>query len=215
DDLNAARTGLTVNLRIGAVPTAVTFAAQATTILRRAHPSLAVEIRSASADHIQRGLTDLSLDIGVTYLRTELPPGLESRHLYDERYVLISPRSLVDTMRADIPWVEAAELPLCLLSTDMTNRKILDGVFEGLGVRPDLAFETNAFTAALVQASAGLAATIAPNKMVETLPIGSQLISLPLIEPDVAEPIGVVMAKQDPPSQTTTALISACVEAAS
>ncbi|MBM7068940.1 LysR family transcriptional regulator [Actibacterium sp. 188UL27-1] len=214
-DLTAARTGLTGMVRIGVVPTAATFAAQATILLRREHPGLNVELRSCSSDQIKLGLTDMSLDLGVTYLRTRFPPGIETRPLYDERYELIAPRRLVDPLRETITWTEAAELPLCLLSSDMNNRKIIDQVFTDLGVTPDLELETNAFTAALVQAAAGLAATIAPEKLVETLPIRSELVGLPLTDPDVSEPIGLALQVQEPPSATTTALIQAFTEAAS
>lgn len=214
-DLTAARTGLTGMVRIGVVPTAVTFAAQATILLRRAHPGLNVELRSCSSDQIKLGLSDMGLEIGVTYLRTTFPPGIETRPLYDERYQLIAPRRLVDPKRDTISWAEAAELPLCLLSSDMNNRKIMDQVFAQLGVTPDLELETNAFTAALVQAAAGLAATIAPETLVATLPIRSELISLPLTDPDVSEPIGLALQTQNPPAATTLALIEAFTQAAS
>ncbi|MEO0829242.1 MAG: LysR family transcriptional regulator [Pseudomonadota bacterium] len=209
-DMSAARTGLTGHVTIGAVPTAISFAAEATTHLRRAHPGLAIELRSSSSDQIKRGLTDVSLDAGLTYMRGAFPPGLTTTKLYDERYALIAPRRLVDPMRETITWREAAELPLCLLSTDMTNRQILDGVFAELGVVPDLVLESNAFTVALVQCAAGLSATIAPERLVATLPfLRSELIALPLTDPDVSEPIGLVLPEQDPPAPTMLALADA------
>jgi DNA-binding transcriptional LysR family regulator len=189
-EMHAARAGLTGHVCIGTVPTAITFAAQALTQMRRAHPGVEAELRSASSDQIRRGLSDGSMDAGITYLSTRLSNDMKTLKLYDERYVLIAPRSLVDPQRDSLTWVEAAELPLCLLSTDMNNRRILDQVFARLGVTPDLALETNAFTAALVQVSAGLAATIAPEWLVRTVPLSGALISLPLTDPDVAEPIG-------------------------
>lgn len=208
-DMQAARGGLTGHLRIGAVPTAVTFAAQALTRLHRTHPGVRLELRSASSKDIRQGLLDGSMEAGLTYLSSRLSPDITAEPLYDERYVLIGSPALLGPERTAITWAEAAELPLCLLSSDMRNRKIIDRVFEQLDLSPDIALETNAFTAALVQASAGLSATVAPEELAAAFPLSSQLISLPLSDPEVEEPIAFAYLTQSPPAATVQAVLEA------
>jgi hypothetical protein len=35
-----------------------------------------------------------------------------------------------------VTWAEAASLPLCLLTGDMQNRRIVDGIFHEAGAEP-------------------------------------------------------------------------------
>lgn len=208
-DVTAARKGLTGHVALGAIPTAVPVAARAAIALKRAHPGLMIEIRSSSSRNILRELGSFDMDVALTYLEGLDRPLLRAETLYEERYVLLAPRRLVDARVQEIGWREAADIPLCLMSTDMTNRKIIDRVFASIGVTPVMALETNAFTAALVQVSAGLAATIAPVALVESLPMSGEIATLPLTDPEVAEPVGLVWTGQEPEAPTVRAILEA------
>ena len=78
---------------------------------------------------IRRGIEDYSLHAGVTYLDREFPASIAVQPLYEERYVLLVPAGLSPRKRGAVTWREAADLPLCLLTRDMHNRRILDEVF--------------------------------------------------------------------------------------
>lgn len=212
-DIAATRDGLTGHISIGAVPTAVAFAAKASIELRRTHPGLTVEIRSGSSDQIARDLADFALDVGITYTGRLPAHGLHAQHLYDEAYVLVVPENLLDGAASDISWKQAAQVPLCLLSSDMNNRRIIDNVFAQIDVTPIIALETNAFTAALVQVSAGLAGTIAPQLLVENLPLPSNVVILPLTDPVLSEPICLATTPRSADLATVRETLSACRDA--
>ena len=46
--------------------------------------------------------------------------------LYQERYCLVTEKTNPFAKRASVTWAEAATVPLCLLTRDMQNRRIID-----------------------------------------------------------------------------------------
>lgn len=197
---------LTGRLAIGAVPTALSFIARVPAALRALHPDLRLEIISASSTAIRRGLEDFSLDAGVTYAKGEGGPGFRVVPLYDETYVLLSPPALAPRAAGTATWAEAAALPLCLLTRDMNNRRLIDAVFAKVGAVPDPVMETNAFTAAFSQVAGGAAATIAPVALADSLPLAPGTVRLDLVEPEARHAIGLLMAERDPVPPALTAL---------
>jgi DNA-binding transcriptional LysR family regulator len=206
-EIDAARGALSGRLALGAVPTALAYLAKVPARLRLEHPDLTIQLYSLTSSQIHRGLEDFSLDAGVTYLDHELPATLRSDLLYEERYVLLAPPALAPRGSGSISWRDAARLPLCLLTRNMRNRRILDDVFASVGVPvPQPILETNDFTAALAQVASGAAATIAPELLADSLPIAADAVRLTLVEPDARFPLGVVVADRDPLPPAITAL---------
>ncbi len=208
-EIEAAKGALSGRLAIGTVPTALAFVATVPARLRAEHPGLVIQIVSASSSQIRRGLEDFSLDAGITYLDSELPASLTIEPLYDERYVLLAPPDLAPRPEGHATWREAAALPLCLLTKDMRNRRILDEIFETVGAVPQPVVETNAFTAALTQVASGAAATIAPELLADSLPIAAGAVRLTLTEPDISKPICLATAEREPALPSVLALADA------
>ena len=207
-DIAAARGRLSGVLAIGSVPTALPFVARLPGVLQRREPGLTLRIRSASSQQIRRGLEDLSLDVGVTYADADMPAAIRTRPLYRERYVVLAPEALAPAGDA-IAWRRAAELPLCLLSSEMRNRRIVEREFARAGASPRPILETNDFTAAIAQVADGTAATIAPEVLANVLPLGASIRRLRLTEPEVEEPMALAYPAQDPEPPALTALLAA------
>ena len=112
--------------------------------------------------------------------------------------MLLSPLHLAPRSKGKATWAEAAQLPLCLLSKDMRFRQIVDEVFQLAGVVAEPVMETNAFTAAMVQVSNGAAATIAPQKLVDSLFLDRNSIALELENPSVEKTIGLATLNHEP-----------------
>ncbi len=205
-EVAALKGNLTGRLAIGAVPTALSFIAQVPATLRAGHPDLTLEIMSASSTAIRRGLEDFSLDAGVTYIDEDAMPGFRVQALYDETYVLLAPPALTPHRTGNVTWAEAAALPLCLLTRDMNNRRIIDAVFADVGAVPKPVMETNSFTAAFSQVASGAAATIAPVKLADSLPLAPGTVRLDLVEPQARHRIGLITAERDPVPPSLTAL---------
>ena len=197
-ELTAARSVIEGNLRIGVIPTALAFAACLPAIIRVDQSKLKVEIVSASSVEIKRGLDNFSFGAGISYIEDALPPTITNSHLYDEEYVLLAPSHMVDDKKDKITWQDAAELPLCLLSKSMRNRRIIDEIFADINVDVDPVLETNALTVPLAQVENGTAATIAPRTMVEIFGVGPNIKALDLVEPNILRPIGLFLPHREP-----------------
>ena len=78
---------------------------------------------------IQRGLDDFELHAGITYLDNEPLSHVRSQPLYQERYVLLTTKEPGEVAATGIGWAAAAQLPLCLLVSEMQNRRIVDAAF--------------------------------------------------------------------------------------
>ena len=92
-----------------------------------------------TSDSILARLENLEVDIGISYVDTEPPPRFETMRMYDEHYVLlVAPESPL-AERDQVTWAEAGELPLCLLTPDMQNRRLIDRHLAEAGVeaKPD------------------------------------------------------------------------------
>jgi DNA-binding transcriptional LysR family regulator len=208
-EIEAARGTLAGRLSIGAVPTAVAYVATVPLRLRSAHPALVLQIYALTSSQIRQGLEDFSLDAGVTYLDGQQPAAIGAVPLYEERYVLLAPPGLAPRRSGPATWAEAAKMPLGLLTRNMRNRRILDDVFEKhVGKAPQPALETNDFTALVAQVTRGAIATIAPSVLADALH-GPAAIRLPLTEPDVTTPIGLLVAEREPMPPAVRALVKA------
>jgi len=197
-DIELAQNDLHGVLAVGVVPTALPYAAALSTTLRSRNANLTIQIQSLTSTQISRGLNEYSIDAGITYRDDHELASLRFENIYQEHYVLLAPAALAPRESGKASWAEAAALPLCLLSKDMRFRQIVDGVFSSAGVSPEPVMETNAFTAALVQVSNGSAATIAPQKLVDSLFLDQSSVSLMLDNPIVENTIGLATLDHEP-----------------
>ena len=207
-EIQKSRDVLAGQLVIGAIPTALPYTANIAARLRQSHKALQIQIYSRSADEIAQGLEDFSIDAGVTYLERAIPSGAVSRGLFDERYELLLPKAMAKGLSGEISWHDAAAFPLCLLTRNMLNRRIVDEAFLAADATPNIFMETNALTASLVQISNGAAATIAPEQLAENVAVGAEVVRLKLIAPEIVKPVGIVTSDREPVLPAVEALLS-------
>ena len=206
-ELRAARHGLAGNVRLAVVPTALTVAAQLTTSFVRAHPDVHFTILSATSADILQSLEDLQIDAGISYLDNEPLGRVVTVPLYAERYALI--------LRADAPmagagavrWADLGALPLCLLTPDMQNRRIIGGHLAEAGVSVTPAIETNSTIVLIAHVLAGGHATILPSRAAEIFLADPQLRALPITEPDATHAIGLIAPLREPHTPVIAALL--------
>ncbi|OED40967.1 hypothetical protein AB833_10760 [Chromatiales bacterium (ex Bugula neritina AB1)] len=197
-DIEVSKGALQGVLVLGVVPTALPFAASIATTLRARFAKLTIQIQSLTSAQIARGLNEYALHAGITYQDEKEIGPLCFEPIYQEHYVLLTPIHLAPRIAGSASWAEAAALPLCLLSKDMRFRQIVDQVFSVTGVQPEPVMETNAFTAALAQVTNGSAATIAPRKLVDSLFLDQNSVSLQLNDPMVENTIGLATLNVEP-----------------
>lgn len=197
-DIEIARDNLHGVIAVGVVPTALPYAASISTVLRARYEHLTIQIQALTSVEIARALHEFAIDAGITYLDERDNSSLRFESIYQEHYVLLSPPHLAPRARGSATWEEAAQLPLCLLSKDMRFRQIVDEVFQSAGITPQPVMESNAFTAAMVQVNNGAAATIAPQKLVDSLFLDQNAVSLKLENPTVEKTIGLAILNHEP-----------------
>jgi DNA-binding transcriptional LysR family regulator len=140
EEMRAARHGLSGRIRIAAIPTALAMMPRLTTPFREKHPGVTFSILSRTSIEILSLLGNLDIDVGITYLDNEPLGRVVSVPLYSERYQLITAAGTEYAERKTVTWVEVSGLPLCLLTPDMQNRRIIDQHLgeAGVEVRPTL-----------------------------------------------------------------------------
>lgn len=191
-EVRATQGAVSGPLTLGIVPTASAFAGQAAVRLLTAHPGIRTRIEAATSLSIQQGLVEGVFDAGITYTEGVVAETFRIEPLYVECYALLVPEALAPPGATEIGWAEAAALPLTLLEPGMQNRRILNRVFEEVGVEPRVVAETNGFIPALAMAVAGVAATVVPQVMVDTLGPVRGVVALPLVAPRVEKGMSFV-----------------------
>lgn len=182
-------------LLIGAVPTALPMAARFLSRLLQRHPGLQPQLRSLPSQDIEQGLDHLGLDLALGYAE-RAPQRLLSLPQYLERYYLLqrAPIPAAALQRGGaLAWTEAATHRLALLTPEMHNRAIVDGIFAGLGLEVRPALETNSVLALLSAVQAGGLATVLPGALVSTVAGQGNLLARPLVQPEATTPIGMLV----------------------
>lgn len=206
-ELGLMRRGLTGRLRIGVVPSALSVAALITAPFARAHPLVNLTILSLSSIEIGEGIAEFELDAGITYLDAEPLGPVRSRSLYREDYVLLTGETGRFLGQETVSWAEAAALPLCLLTPNMQNRRIVDGVFRSLGLTPMAAVETNSIVTLCAHVRSGPWSSVMPRALLHTLGLPDGTRALPLVDPVIAKTIGLVITDRQPAPPLSGALL--------
>jgi DNA-binding transcriptional LysR family regulator len=207
-ELSEMREGLVGQLRIGAIPVTLPIVPLLTTPFARRHGGTAIQIVSLTSISIQRNLDDFSLDAGVTYLDNEPLARVRCLPLYRERYVLLTRRDGPLGDRNVVAWSEAASQPLCLLTPDMQNRRILDMHFREGGTEVHAVVETNSLVTLWSHLRFGHWSSVVPRTFLLLLAEGDGLAAIPLSEPDASHLIGVVTSDRDPLPPVAHALLN-------
>ncbi|MDS9465983.1 LysR family transcriptional regulator [Paracoccus sp. MBLB3053] len=166
-EMQASRKGVTGLLRLGVIPTAMPRVAELTGPFLRRHPNARVSILSRSSDEIRDQIEALELDAGVTYLDSEPLGRVHSQPLYRETYCLIARGE----MPGPVGWSDAAALPLCLLTPDMQNRRIVTRHLLDAGSEAMPRVESTSMLAILSHVVTGDWAAILPRSVARALPL--------------------------------------------
>ena len=192
------REGISGRIRLGAIPTALPMVAHITSPFSERYPQVSLTVLSLTSDEIQTRIDNFELDVGLTYLDNEPLDRVISKPIYQEAYVLLTREDGPLGERDSISWAEAAELKLCLLTSDMQNRRIIDGIFRSIGAAPRPAIETNSIFNLCSHAGIQGVASIVSLQLLEFfgVPLGTK--ALPLVEPDAQRTIGLIVADRQP-----------------
>ena len=200
-EMRASRRGVTGRLRLGVIPTAMARIAELTGPFLARHPGAGVSILSRSSDEIREQIEALELDAGVTYLDSEPLGRVQSVALYRESYCLIAR----DEARGPAGWEEAGGRPLCLLSPDMQNRRIVARHLLEAGVEAVPRVESGSMLAILSHVASGEWAAILPRGMLGGLALPEGIHARELS--GEGHLVGLVVARREPHPPLVEALL--------
>jgi DNA-binding transcriptional LysR family regulator len=198
--------GLKGRVVVGGIPSSLPMIPLLTNKIRETHPGIDFTVLSQSSEQILRGLADFSVDVGITYLDNEPIEGMLATPLYLERYCLFVPETHPLAQRQSVTWKEASQEPLCLLTSNMQNRRIIDRAFETANCHPVPHLETNSVINLCSNVRLMGLASVMPQYVVEVLGTVSGIKAIPLDEPKVEHSVGLVVADRDPLSPLIEAL---------
>jgi DNA-binding transcriptional LysR family regulator len=207
-EIAALKRGLTGQLRLAVIPTALPMVAALTTPYRERHPAVRFSIYSRTSIEVLRHLENLEIDAGITYLDNEPLGHVRAVPLYAERYCLLTDAGAPLGDRDRITWAEASRIALCLLTPEMQNRRILDDLLRSAGGEPSPTLESNSMIVLFSHVRTGRWASIMPAILAENLGLPANVRSIPLIDPEITHSIGLVVPDREPMTPLVDALVS-------
>lgn len=213
DDMHGMHTGLTGTLRLGVIPAAMPCVSFLTERINARHSRIQVDIRSMTSRAIQHDLDTFEIDGGLTYLDNEPLQNVHRVPLYHERYAFVCRTDHPFADLGAVTWSKAFEEPLCLLSEDMQNRRILNAIAASIGrpIAPPVV--SNSFLGVCAHLRNGKWCGIVPHTFLYIFGRASGLAWIDLVEPQERHAIGLVLASRLPRSPMAAALVAAAQDA--
>jgi DNA-binding transcriptional LysR family regulator len=164
-------------------------------------------VLSRTSIEILELLENLEIDAGITYLENEPVGRVNSVPLYHERYRLLTSAEAPLGNRDRVTWAEIADVPLCLLTPDMQNRRIIDRLIKSTGHESRPTLESDSMILLFSHVRTGRWASVMPAKLAETLGLTDTLRAIPIVEPEAVQTIGLVVPSREPMMPITAALV--------
>jgi DNA-binding transcriptional LysR family regulator len=207
-EVQTLKKGLTGHLKIAAIPTALPMVSALTTPYRAKHPNVKFTILSRTSIDILQMVENLEVDAGLTYIDNEPLGRLRAVPLYNEQYRLLTSADSPLGDRDRVTWAEVGKIPLCLLTPDMQNRRIIDGLLHAAGNRPEPTLESNSMIVLFSHVRTGRWASVMPERLADTLGLTERLRAIPIVAPEVVHQVGLVVPPREPMVPIVSALVA-------
>ncbi|WP_296509099.1 LysR substrate-binding domain-containing protein [Rhodoferax sp.] len=198
---------------VGAVPTAVPVAARFAAMLHARHPDLMPVVLSLSSTELEKRLESLAIDLALGYTeRMNLRAvQLTAYPQYNEHYFLLRKAKVPHPAELQLvepeTWLQASNVPLCLLTPEMHNRTIVDASFSAAGCAPRVVMETNSILTMALSVVAGQVCSVMPGALVSTVRGYRELEAAPLVSPQIQTPISFMAQSAVRPSRAMEAAL--------
>jgi DNA-binding transcriptional LysR family regulator len=179
-----------------------------TTPYRAKHPNVKFTILSRTSVEALSMLENLEVDAALTYIDNEPLGRMRSVPLYLEQYRLLTSETSPLGDRDKVTWAEVGKIPLCLLTPDMQNRRIIDQLLHAAGGKSEPTLESNSMIVLFSHVRTGRWASVMPEKLADTLGLTQHLRSIPIVEPEAVHQIGLVVTPREPMTPQVSALVA-------
>src|SRR4051812_11872764 len=208
DEIRAQKRGLAGHLRLAVIPTALPIVSALTTPLHAAHPQVLFTILSRTSFEILAMLDNLEVEAGVTYVDNEPLGRARAVPLYHERYCLLIAAERPLGERERVTWAEVAGVPLCLLTPDMQNRRIIDRRLREVRAEPEATLQSNSMVLLYSHVRTGQWASVMPAVLAEEMGLPGPIRAIPIEDPVPPPTIGLVYPQREPLTPLTAALVT-------
>jgi DNA-binding transcriptional LysR family regulator len=178
-----------------------------TTPYRARHPNVSFTVLSRTSIEILTLLENLEIDAGLTYLDNEPLGRVQAVPLYREHYMLLTAAESPLGDRDQVTWAEVGTIPLCLLTPDMQNRRIIDRMLRDAGCEPSPTLESDSMILLFAHVRTGRWASVMPAKLAETLGLTETIRAIPIVGGAAHPTIGLVVPHREPMTPLTAALV--------
>jgi DNA-binding transcriptional LysR family regulator len=181
--------------------------AMITTPYRALHPDVSFTILSRTSIEVLGLLENLEVDAGLTYLDNEPLGRVQSVPLYSEQYRLLAAADSPLGNRDQVTWAEVGKVPLCLLTPDMQNRRIIEQLLRQAGAEVAPTLESDSIVVLFAHVRTGRWASVMPEKLAEVLGLTEKVRAIPIVEPEVTHSVGLVVPQRNPLTPLINALV--------
>ena len=208
EEMKAAKRGLAGHIRLAAIPTALAMVPKLNAPFQEKHPDVTFSILSVTSVQVLSLLENFEIDAGITYLENEPLGRVTSVPLYSERYYLVVAKGSPLSDRSRVTWQEVSQLPLCLLTPDMQNRRIVNQhlIEAGSSVNPTL--ESNSMIILFSHVRTGKWASVMPLNVAQSFGFADEISTIPIVEPDARHTVGIIATERDPNTPLVAALLA-------
>ena len=208
EEMRHTRHGLAGQLRVAVIPTALTWAGKIAARFGEAHPNVRFTILSRTSIEILSMLDNLDVDAGISYLDNEPMGRVSTEPLYRERYMLVCSAGSAFAGRRSVAWRELDGHPLCLLTPDMQNRRIINKHFADAGITPTSRIEANSTVVLMANVEAGGWLTVLPEDIAGFLAGGKPVRVIPMEGTGEGHVVGLVAPYREPHTPVLSALLT-------
>ncbi len=208
EEIDALKHGLVGHLRIAAIPTALAMVSALTTPFRALHPNVRFSVLSRTSIQVFTLLENFEIDAGLTYLDNEPLGHVKTVPLYQEHYRLLTAADSLLGDREQVTWAEVGKIPLCLLTPNMQNRRIIDQLLRSSGVEPAPTLESDSMIVLFTHVRSGRWASVMPEQLALTLGLIDTIRAIRIVEPEAVHEIGLVVPDREPMTPLTAALVT-------
>lgn len=207
EEMRAARYGLGGHIRIAVIPTALAMVSELTTPFRELHPEVTFSIISRTSVEVLNALNNFEIEAGITYLDNEPLGRVTTVPIYMESYQLITSVGSLFSDRTEVSWAEVGSLPLCLLTQDMQNRRIINKHLQEAGVNVQPTLESDSMSVLFSHIRTGKWVSIMPLNLARILGFSEPIRAIPIVSPHVSHRVGLIAAEREPHTPLIAALL--------
>lgn len=207
EEMRAARKGLAGHIRLAVIPTALAMVPRLTESFQARHPDVTFSVKSRTSLQVLSQIENLEIDAGISYLDNEPLGRVTTVPLYSERYHLIAAAGTPLADQESVTWKQVSGLRLCLLTSDMQNRRIINKHMAEAGVEVKPTLESNSMIVLFSHIRTGQWASIMPRNIAESFGFPKQIRMIPITEPDAEHLVGLIATYREPHTPLVSALL--------